>query len=156
MLTYISLVLVSSCIDNCQQTRGQHGMYCTACCFYATYGERHSSKTYRVHQLTALLPLNGQLSSTYTHIKTTVVQNSLTGQNYSQECRRKYKNALHANTKIKNDGANNVPGTALSAAYDHSMNADNLQFTRGHIMQHHVSAVSQQHHKPSTIQFKGH
>ena len=55
-------------------------MYCTACCFYATYGERHTSKTYRVHQLTALSPLDRQLSRTYTPIlKITVVQKYLDG-----------------------------------------------------------------------------
>ena len=74
----IPFVLVSSCIDNCQHTCGQHGIYCnTACCFYAIYGERHTSKTCRVHQLTALLPLDGQLSRTYT--PSTVVQKYIDG-----------------------------------------------------------------------------
>ena len=94
----ISFALVSSGIGNCKQTCGQHGMYycSTACCFCTTYGERHTSKTCRVHQLTALLPLDGQLSRTYTPI--TVVQKYLDGTKLLLECRCKYKNALHANT----------------------------------------------------------
>ena len=69
VLVYNSYSYPLVSITNCQQTCGQHGMYCcTECCFYATYGERHTSKTCRVHQLTALLPLDGQLSRTYTPI----------------------------------------------------------------------------------------
>ena len=88
----ISFVLVSSCVDNYQQTCGQHGMYCrTACCFYATYGEHHTSKTCRVHQLTALLPLDGQLSRTYKPITTAVVKKYLDRTKLLLECRCKYK-----------------------------------------------------------------
>ena len=68
----------------------------TACCFYATYGERHTSNICRVYQLTALLPLDGKLLRTYTPI-TTVVQKYLYGTKLFLECRCKYKNALHAN-----------------------------------------------------------
>ena len=84
--------------------------YCSiACCFYATYGERHTSKTCRLHRLTALLPLDGQLSRTYTPIA--VVQKYLTGTKILLECRCKYTNALHANIvrlKMQNNTANNV------------------------------------------------
>ena len=68
----------------------------TACCFYTTNGERHTTKTCWVHQLTALLPLDGQLSRTYTTI-TTVVQKYLDGTQLLLKCRCKYNNALHAN-----------------------------------------------------------
>ena len=47
---------------------GQQEFCCTACCFYATCGARHKSKTCRAHQLTTLVPLGEQLSRTYSPI----------------------------------------------------------------------------------------
>ena len=44
-------------------TANRHGQqeFCCTVFFYTAFGARHTSKTYRVHQLTAPLPLNGQL-----------------------------------------------------------------------------------------------
>ena len=47
---------------------GRRSTVLHACCFYATCGARHTSKTYRVHQVTALFPRDGQQSRTYIHI----------------------------------------------------------------------------------------
>ena len=129
----ISFVVVSSCIDNCQQTCGQHGMYCsTAFCFYATYGERYTSKTCRVHQLTALLPLDGHLSRAYTPI--TVVQ----------RIPRRDKTTLRVPVQVQickyNQRCKIIQQTTytivgISTTVQHT---DNLQFSSRHIMQHHV------------------
>ena len=129
--------LVSSCINNCQQTCGQHGMYycSSACCLYAIYGERHTSKTYRVHQLTALLALDGQLSRTCTPIlQTTVVQKYLDGTKLlTMQVQKCFACKYNERCKIIQQITYTIVGISTTVQY-----TDNLQYASRHIMQHHV------------------